>query len=304
MEIVRSMKANEWDEVGKLIFISTNTWYEQNGKAAVFNCSPEDLRFFCEVYEALDPDCCLVAEINGKIAASCFYHPRPSHYSLGIMCVHPEFYGRGLAGKILNKIIALAQKANKPLNLISSAMNLDSYSLYNKAGFVPGNFYQDMIIPVAENGCDFSEEELAGIRKANFNDIPVMVELEKEIHGQDHGKDLQYIISDSSASWNCHIIETRGSVQGFLCSVKHPSANIIGLGAVRDSQSSLALIKSHLNYYKGQSPLIIVQAREKSLVQELLNMKARNVELHVTQTISISPPKPVNGIVLPTFMPE
>lgn len=304
MEIIRSMKTNEWGEVGKLIFASTNTWYEQNGKKPVFNCSPEDLSFFCEVYEALDPGCCLVAEIDGKIAASCFYHPRPSHYSLGIMCVHPNFYGRGLAGKILNKIIDLAMKANKPLNLISSAMNLDSYSLYNKAGFIPKDFYQDMIIPVPESGCQFSDEEPGTVRDATFKDIPAMVEVEKEIHGQDHGKDLQYIIKDSSGCWHCHIFENEGEIQGFLCSVKHASTNIIGLGAVRSASSTLPLIKSHLKYFKGQSPLIIVPAREKLIVQELLKMKARNVELHVTQSISKDPLQPVKGIVIPTFMPE
>ena len=101
MDVIRSMKTSEWTEVAKLIFTSTYNWYENNGKAAVFNCSPEDLLFFCETYEALDPDCCLVAVVNNQVAASCFYQPRPTHYSLGIMCVHPGFYGRGLAKKLV-----------------------------------------------------------------------------------------------------------------------------------------------------------------------------------------------------------
>ena len=303
MEIIRSMNPNEWDAVGKLIFTSTNTWYENNGKAAVFNCKAENLRFFCETYEALDPACCLVAEVNGEIAASCFYHPRPSHYSLGIMCVHPDYYGRGLARKLLNQIIGLAQKENKPINLISSAMNLDSYSLYNKAGFVPCEFYQDMIIPVAENGCDFSEEELTGVRTATFKDIPAMVELEMKIHGQDHGKDLQYIISDSTGTWNCHVIERENCISGFLCSVNHESTKIIGLGAFQEYKSAISLIKSHLNYYKGLNPLVIIPAKEKDLVQELLKMKAKNVELHISQSIPASE-SPSNGLIMPTFMPE
>lgn len=303
METIRSMKPGEWDEVGELIFTATNTWYEQNGKATVFNCKPTDLKFFCETYEALDSDCCLVAEVGGKIAASCFYHPRPTHFSLGIMCVHPNYYGKGLARKLLSQIIELSKKANKPLNLISSAMNIDSFSLYNKAGFIPKNLYQDMILPVPECGFDFPDEELSKIRPATFVDIPNMVMLEKEIHGQDHGKDLQYMINDTSGHWNCHVIEKEGIIQGFLCSVSHACSKIIGLGVMKDCSDSLALIKSHLNYYRGQSPLLLIPAKEKQLVQALLNMKARNIELHISQTISGEDIEP-SGIVLATFMPE
>jgi len=297
------MKSNEWSEVGELIFRTTNTWYEKNGKAPVFNCAPKDLRFFCEVYEALDPDCCLVVEIDKQIAASCFYHPRPSHYSLGIMCVDPQFYGRGLARKLLDEIIKLAQKANKTLHLISSAINLDSYSLYNKAGFVPKDLYQDMIIPVPGDGKSFEPGEIEGVRAATFKDIPAMVSLEKEIHGQDHGKDLQFIINDESGTWNCHVLEKDGALQGFLCRVNHPSSKIIGLGVSRNSQTALSLIKSHLDYYKGESPLVIVPVKETVLVQELLKMKARNVELHISQSIPFSA-SPKNGFIMPTFMPE
>lgn len=303
METIRAMKPNEWDEVGKLIFTSTNTWYTQNGKAAVFSCRPEDLHFFCETYESLDPDCCLIAEVDGEIAASCFYHPRPTHFSLGIMCVHPNFYGRGLARKLLTQIISLAAKAEKPLNLISSALNIDSFSLYNKAGFIPKDVYQDMIIPVPESGLEFSKEELANVRPATFKDILEMVNLEKEIHGQDHGKDLQYIINDSSPHWKCHVLEQDGTIQGFLCGVNHSCSKIIGLGAIKDSANTLTLIKSHLDSYKGHSPLVLIPTKETQLVQDLLMMKARNVELHISQSLEKNSPE-VKGIVLPTFLPE
>ena len=304
MEKIRPLKKNEWDELAYLIFTSTNTWYEVNGKSAVFNCAPSDLRFFCEVYEAMDPNCCLVIEIDGTIAASCFYHPRPTHFSLGIMCVHPDYYGRGLARLLLNEIIERAHKADKPLNLISSAMNLDSFSLYNKAGFIPKTFFQDMIIPVPEEGLNFSGKELSDCRKATFADIPAMVEVEKEIHGQDHGKDLQYIINDSTGVWNCYVFEKDNQIQGFLCSVNHASSKIIGLGAMKEHRSAAALIKSQLNHFKGENPLVIIPSKERELVQELLKLKARNVELHVSQTNSPDSAVPIKGLILPTFMPE
>ncbi|MCM8528986.1 MAG: GNAT family N-acetyltransferase [Lentisphaeraceae bacterium] len=304
METVRSMKSGEWLEVGRLIYSATNTWYENNGKAAVFNCKPEDLSFFCETYEALDPDCCLVIEVEGRIAASCFYHPRPTHFSLGIMCVHPDYYGRGLARKLLNRIIELSQAASKPLNLISSAQNIDSFSLYNKAGFTPKDVFQDMILPVPESGISFNEEELSKVRPATFKDIPIMVDLEKEIHGQDHGKDLQYLINDTSGHWKCHVLEGSNTIDGFLCSVNHPSSKIIGLGCMKNSDVALTLIKSHLNLFCGYSPLLLIPSKEKALVQSLLKLGAKNIELHITQSLSDNSPKIQNGLIIPTFLPE
>lgn len=301
---IRTMKRSDWTEVGHLIHNATNTWYVNNGKAAVFGCTPEDVRFFCEVYESMDPDCCLVAEVDGRIAASCFYHPRPTHFSLGIMCVHPEFYGLGLAKKLLNKIIDLSSQAGKPLNLISSAMNLDSFSLYNKAGFVPTAVYQDMILPVPDEGLSFDDSSLKAVRPARFADIPQMVKLEKEIHGKDRGKDLQYIIANSPGIWNCHVYEEDGAISGFLCSVNHPSSKIIGPGVMNAPGACLDLIKSHLNYYKGTTPLIIAPCSQNNLVQELLKMGAKNVEMHFSQTLGGISGQATNGIIIPTFMPE
>ena len=102
------------------------------------------------VYEDLDPGCCVVAEdtASGQLLGSCFYHPRETHVSLGIMNAHPDSFGRGVAGKLLRYIIDFADRQSKPVRLVSSAMNLDSFSLYNRNGFVPRKLFQDMFVPV------------------------------------------------------------------------------------------------------------------------------------------------------------
>ena len=81
------MLEEDWLEVAKLIHHSTNSWYLANGKDPIFKGPPSDALLFCKVYEDLDPGCCLIAECKetGKIAGSCFYHPRKTHVSLGIM---------------------------------------------------------------------------------------------------------------------------------------------------------------------------------------------------------------------------
>src|SRR5687767_15218740 len=135
---LRRMEQADWPQVAELICTSTNTWYERSGKPRVFESSSATIAF-CEIYEALDPGCCVVAEDAPakRLAGSCFYHPRPTHWSLGIMNAHPNHFGRGVARELLRFITDRADEAGLPVRLVSSAMNLDSFSLYNRAGFVP-----------------------------------------------------------------------------------------------------------------------------------------------------------------------
>src|SRR5260221_5723156 len=64
----------------------------------------------------------------------------------------PNYYGQHDAGRLLKFITDFADREKKPVRLVSSAMNLDSFSLYTRAGFVPRMAYQDMYIPVPAEG--------------------------------------------------------------------------------------------------------------------------------------------------------
>ena len=107
---IRAMEVSEWDQVATLIHDSTNAWYVQRGFPAIFGDGPQSTRLFCEVYESLDAGCCLVAEdrTTGRLAGSCCYHPRPTHVSLGIMNVHPDCFGLGVASILLQAVTDVA----------------------------------------------------------------------------------------------------------------------------------------------------------------------------------------------------
>ena len=152
--IIGRLQSSQWDEISALIFNSLDRWYSENLKRPTMLGGPESMRFFAEIYEDLDPGCCVTATCpeSGQIVGTCFYHPRETHLSLGIMAVHPEFGGRGIAGTILDVIVDLAGDQGLPIRLVSSAMNLDSFSLYSKAGFVPQETFQDLLITVPESG--------------------------------------------------------------------------------------------------------------------------------------------------------
>jgi len=53
---------------------------------------------------------------------------------------------------LLAYIIKVAEGLDKPIRLVSSAFNLDSFSLYTRVGFVPRCVYQDIELTVPEEG--------------------------------------------------------------------------------------------------------------------------------------------------------
>jgi GNAT superfamily N-acetyltransferase len=191
----RQMRPNEQHDVASLIRESTNCWYEANGRAAIFTGEQSSTKLFCDVYEALDPGCCLLAVVKetGQIAASCFYHSRLTHVSIGIMNVHPGHFGKGLARQLLDRIVRLSDEQNKPMRLVSSAMNLDSFSLYTRGGFMPRQIFQDMTLAIPEEG--LAERAIPGIhrvRDAHLDDLQNIVQLEQELCFIEREKDHRF----------------------------------------------------------------------------------------------------------------
>ena len=108
--ILRRATEKDYPAVKDLIFDSTNDWYQKNFKKNVFGGNSDACSIFIDVYESLDPGCCVVAEDlkTGKLAGSCFFHPRETHLALGIMNAHPDYFGMGVAKMILKEILSIA----------------------------------------------------------------------------------------------------------------------------------------------------------------------------------------------------
>ncbi len=302
---IRPMRRDEWEDVAELIHESTNAWYVANGKKPIFNGPPSDAMLFCEVYEALDPGHCLVAESSSdhRIAASCFYHPRPTHLSLGIMNVHPDFFGQGLAGALLSRIIEFAKARELPVRLVSSAQNLDSFSLYTRKGFVPFLSFQDLYIEIPENGPDFAPSDQPFIEEASMKDLAEMVELERELSGIERSKDYAYFIANELGIWRTLTYRDEDSrLLGFLSSVNHPGSRMIGPGVARNEEIAVALLAKQLDGFRGCCPVFLLPVTASHAVRTAYSWGAKNCEIHFAQCLGrYQPPK---GVVFPTFMPE
>jgi GNAT superfamily N-acetyltransferase len=301
---LRTAAGSDFDEIAELIHLSTNHWYETHGKGRIFCGDPSAARLFCEVYWALEPGCCVVAVTRtGRIVGSCFYHPRPTHVSLGIMNSHPNYAGLGVARALLAYIVEFARKDAKPLRLVSSAMNLDSFSLYNRAGLAPYAVYQDMILEAPAEGLGSQAAKTDRVRDAVLTDVPRMVALEREVHGIDRTTDFTYFVRNEAGIWHVSVLEGEGSrMDGFLVSVSHPASKMLGPGVMRTEAAAVTLITRELEVRRGQTMVWLVPSDRREIIRAMYFIGARNCELHFAQVLGEKPQ--VRGIVMPTFMPE
>jgi GNAT superfamily N-acetyltransferase len=300
---LRTLQPDERPEVADLIHFSTNYWYQAGGKSPIFTGDPAACELFPRVYESLDPGCCIVAVSSrtAHIVGSCFYHPRPTHISIGIVNVHPAYFGKGIARHMLHAVIEIADAQNLPLRLVSSAMNLDSFSLYTRAGFVPRQAYQDMLLPVPETGIGGVDP---AIRPATMQDVPAMAALEREISGLEREKDYRYFLENADNIWHVSVLPAPqgDGLDGFLVSVAAPASNMLGPGIARTDTAAAHLIRAELDHHRGRTPVFLVPVDRPELVSAMYALGAKNCEIHFSQVRGQwTPPK---GVVMPTFMPE
>lgn len=301
---IRAMGPEDWTETAELIHTSLNYWYATRGSGPKLLGDPLHTQLHCKVNEDLDPGRCLLAvSASERIAACCFYHPRSTHVSLGIMACHPNYFGSGAAKLLLDEVVAFARAEGKPLRLVSSAMNLDSFSLYNRAGFTPHALFQDMYLNVPEGGLDAPLIEGVNVRPGRPEDAAAMAALERELSGIEREEDFRYFLTNKDDVWQVSVVESESNgLDGFLCSITHPGCSLVGPGAARDDHRAAALLRTTLDHKPGRTRVWLVPSDRRELVDTCYSWGARNCEMHLAQVIGDAPP--LTGVTFPTFMPE
>lgn len=301
---LRQMLAEDRATVARLIFHSTNRYYQSIGREPIFTGDELSTSIIIDVYDSLDPGQAIVAvdDANDQVVGSCFIHPRETHLSLGIMNAHPDHFGRGIARGLLAHVVELAESQNKPVRLVSSCLNLDSYSLYTRAGFVPFCTFQDMYLQVPEEG--LAAEPPAGqkVRPATVDDVEAMAAIEEELSGITRVGDYRYFIENSENIWHVSVIDSASGIDGFLVSCGADAFNMLGPGVARSQEQAAALIHLELNQHRGRMPVLLVPVSCGELVRQLYSWGARNCEMHVAQAYgAVTAPR---GVTMPTFLPE
>lgn len=301
---IRTMQPSDRAEVAEMICVSTNYWFQMNGNPAVFPDGPDSTSIYFDVYETLDAGQNLVAvnEDNGCLAGSVFLHPRPTHISLGIMNVHPNYFGKGVASALLKEATQLADREGKPIRLVSSGRNTDSFSLYNRVGFVPRVLFQGMWITVPEAGLPASLDAQQFVREATLDDVDTLVAIEREVAGIERPNDLRYFINNAHECWHMSVYEDVAGIQGFAVSCSHPGCRMVGPCATRTQDQAAALILTELQRHGGLTMAYMLPVECEDLVKTSYSWGAKNYEVALGQVRGEY--QSMQGVSIPTFLPE
>ena len=297
---LQRLQPHQYDELAKLLHTALDVWYRTRLNMDRFGTDWEPYRLMGEIYETLDPGCCVVAvDEAGALIGSAFFHPRELHVGVGVVSVHPTAFGRGVGRALMEEIIRIAN--GKPLRLVSSAMNLDSFSLYTRLGFVPHVTLQALTLTVPAAGLPGASTRL---RAGTIGDVPAIADLEFRLNGIRKEQDYRFFVEDKSGCWRLAVIENvDGSLVGFLAASVYPTLRILGQGVAEDEATMQALVHGMLDqHFRGQNVVWLLPVGCSGLVRQAYAWGARNRETHLFSVLGEAPP--MRGITLPTFLPE
>ncbi len=292
--------------MAELIHCSLVDWYGKNlGQGSRFGGRAEPFLLFPRVYRELDPGEGLGAySRDGELLGVCFVHPRPTHFSVGIVATAPSAVGRGVARALLAPVLERAGQEGKPVRLVSSLFSLDSYSLYTRMGFRPGAIYQDLQFDVPQNGLGGPMPSAAGrVRVARGEEAGRIALFEQGLRGILREKDWSFFLKNQVFECRVWILEdASGEILGVLVSGEHPDWGMLGPGCAREAETALAMVWRALDERRGRRTVLLVPARESDLVRRLYGWGGRNIELHVAQVRGTEFDEA--GLGFPTFLPE
>ncbi|MEY2880669.1 MAG: hypothetical protein RLZZ15_3049 [Verrucomicrobiota bacterium] len=308
--IIAPLQPADHEAAARLLHASLVDWYERRLRQGErFGASAEPFRIFPDVYAALDPGEAVAARdaATGELLGVCFVHWRPTHVAFGIVATAPHAGGRGVARAMMEPALRRARAEGKPARLVSSALNLDSFSLYTRLGFVPHTLYQDLALTVPAGGMGAPPPPgAARVRPARADEARRIAEFEHAWRGVSRERDHAFFLTNTIGDWRVWVLDDerdpRGEPAGFLVASHDPRCVMLGPGVARDEVSAAALLWAALDALRGRGVVWLVPCAEAGLVRTLYAWGARNVELHIASALGAVPP--AQGIAFPTFLPE
>lgn len=305
--ILDALRPDDHDDVAHLLHRALVHWYQSRlNQGARFGDSHEPFRLFPEVYEALDPGQAIAARepATHELLGVCFVHPRETHVAVGIVATAPEAEGRGVARAMMQAAVGRARATGQPLRLVSSLLNLDSFSLYSRLGLVPHTMFQDLLLNVPAQGMTAPRPPgVDRVRPARDGEAARLADFEHGLQDIRREKDYAFFLRNEVGDWKVWVSEDpRGEVNGVLVASHHPACGMVGPGIALDEAAGAALLWTALDARRGSCAVFLVPCAATALVRTAYSWGARNVELHAAQILGQLPRS--RGLVFPTFLPE
>jgi N-acetylglutamate synthase-like GNAT family acetyltransferase len=131
--IVRRLQDSDLEEADKILRLSFGTFF---GLADPMTCFG-DADYVKTRFHA-DPDLTVAAEVDGRLVGFNFIANWGSVGFFGPLCIHPEFWNKGIANKLLSPTMDLFAKLNiRQAGLFTFANSTKHVHLYQKYGFWP-----------------------------------------------------------------------------------------------------------------------------------------------------------------------
>lgn len=304
--LFRPLEHDDVPEYADMVYASFNSWYWKRGWGQdYFGCTSQETRIFFDIYNDLTPGCSVAAfdEATGRLMGACFYHPRDVHVSLGIMSVHPNYGGRGVGRALVDHILNYTRDMGyKSCRLVGSAINMDSFSLYNRAGFIPRETYHDMVIAVPDAGIG-PVEGSDNVREATLEDVAAMADLEMDVSGIRREMDFRYAVENPRGCLHATVYtNAQNGIDGFMLSTRHPALNMLGPCVARTEACANTLIGVETEHFRGSGVLFSIPMKNREMVEQAYRWGAINVETHLKQVWGEFPG--FNGVSMPSFLPE
>jgi ribosomal protein S18 acetylase RimI-like enzyme len=298
------LQEEQFDDAAALIHASTNAWYLKNTGRTAFGCEPSGCRLFPDTYDALDAGQCITAtdDATGKLIGTCYLHPRETHIGVGIVNTAPDVATAGVASMMLREACTIADAQDLPLRLVSSASNMDSYSLYHRQGFVARQVFQDMLLNVPEDPTSLSDGiDTSSIRFASITDVPAIAALERALTGSYRPRDWEHFLKTDH--FNVLVdVAADGTLLGALNVTNHTANCTLGPAHSSSEASICRLLAAALPLVAGRTALVLVSPAATEVTSLLYGWKARNADIHLLQvrgTYTVP-----TGVQLMTFLPE
>jgi GNAT superfamily N-acetyltransferase len=301
---IRALTDKQDDEVAQLLHRSLTRWYETHlNQGARFGDSHLPFLHFPALYRRIDPEHSLGAWLDQQLAGVAFIHPRETHVAAGIIATNPAFARRGIAKALVTKACNLADQLNLPLRLVSSLLNLDSFSLYSRCGFRPVTIYQDVLLAVPPTGITVPELQGVRIAPANPEHAPEIAQRERELCGISRLSDHQALLAQTALPWEVLVArDSSNTLLGAVTFTRHPEWSMPGPAFAQDETVLSTLLLHALNHLKGRDIVTLIPSDARKLLASMYALGGRNIELHALQVRGEW--KPPTGLSIPTFLPE
>ncbi|HBB73599.1 MAG TPA: hypothetical protein DC048_04015, partial [Planctomycetaceae bacterium] len=253
--VLGTLDAADDDQVAALLQRSLYAWYENRlRQGARFGTDPTPYRIFPRVYRRLDPGEEIAArDASGRLVGICFVHPRETHHAIGIVATDPDIAGRGVARAMMQEALGRADRAARPVRLVSSLLNLDSFSLYSRLGFTPRTIYQDLEVQVPAAGLPGPPPHgTSSVRTAVPADAIALAALEHALSGIRRLPDHEFFLSADSGYRVWLAADPHGRPTGFLAASHQPEFPMLGPGVAIDEATATALAWRALDGLRGR----------------------------------------------------